>query len=171
MAAIGVVAVAGCADPTVFRADPAGEVVAPTSSAAPATPSCPAGGGAVTAGPVDAALGARAVTLFLVNCGSDPYAVQGYPGIGLLDEEHEQIAVQVLEEPDPIGNGAPGPEPLTLAPGEQARAVLLWRNTVELGLENSPGSFVAVIPAPGNEEHLVELDVDLGTTGRLAVGP
>jgi hypothetical protein len=175
MAAFVVLAVAGCADPPAPRADPAADVVTPTPSAdpAPATASCPADGGAVSAGPVDGALGARAVTLFLVNCGSDPYAVEGYPGIGLLDEEHRAIAVQVLEEPDPIGNGAPGPGPgpLTLAPGEQARAVLLWRNTVEVGLENTPGSFVAVTPVPGDEERLVELDVDLGTTGRLTVGP
>jgi hypothetical protein len=171
MATFLVLAVAGCADPTAPSADAAGEVVPPTASAAPTTSSCPADGGAVSAGPVDGALGARAVTLFLVNCGSDLYAVQGYPGIGLLDEEHRPIAVQVLEEPDPIGNGAPGPGQLTLAPGEQARAVLLWRNTVELGLENTPGSFVAVTPAAGKDERFVELDVDLGTTGRLTVGP
>jgi hypothetical protein len=171
MAASVVLAVAGCAAPTAPRVEPAAEVAPPTSSAAPVTASCPADGAAVSAGPVDGALGARAVTLLLVSCGSARYAVEGYPGIGLLDEEHRPIAVQVLQEPDPIGNGSPGPAPLTLAPGEQARAVLLWRNTVELGLENTPGSYVAVTPAPGGDEHSVDLDVDLGTTGRLTIGP
>jgi hypothetical protein len=169
--ALVVMALAGCADPMDQGTDPGTEVASPTSSAAPETSSCPAAGGAVSAGPVDAATGARAVTLFLVNCGSDPYAVEGYPGIGLLDEQQQPIAVQVFEEPDPIGSGGTGPAALTLAPGEQARAVVLWRNTVELGLENRPGSFVAVTPAPGEEEQVVELDVDLGTTGRLTVGP
>lgn len=162
-------ALGGCTNP------PAEGVGAPVDAATAAPTSaggCPASGVAVEAGPVDAAMGFRAVTLTLVNCGSAPYALEDYPGIGLLDEERQAIAVQVLEEPDPIGNGAvAGPASFTVAPGEQARTVLTWRNTVELGLPNTPGSHLEVTPSPGGEPQVVELSVDLGTTGRLTVGP
>ena len=121
---------------------------------------------------MDTAMGLRAVTLALVNCGSAGYALEGYPGLPLLDARRKAIDVRVIEEPDPVGSGAvSAPAPVTLAPGQEARAVLLWRTTVELGTEVTPGSCLGVRPSPGGDEQLVALDVDLGTTGRLTVGP
>jgi hypothetical protein len=121
---------------------------------------------------VDAALGQRAVTVSLVNCGSDHYAVEGYPAVELLDEQQQPIDVALEQEPDPLGNGTTeAPVALDLAPGEHARAVLAWRNTVELGSVPTPGSFVAVTPVAGEAGQVVALAVDLGTTGRLTVGP
>jgi hypothetical protein len=172
LVAVGVaLVVAGCMNPPAEGTGTSNSVASPTTPSAPET-SCPASGVAVSAGPVDAAMGARGVTLTLANCGSAPYAVEGYPGIELIDEQQQAIDVQVLEEPDPIGSGAViGPAPLILAPGQRAQAVLLWRNTVEVGREATPGSYLAVTPVPGDGEQLVELAVDLGTTGRLTVGP
>lgn len=105
--ALVALAPAGCADPMARGTDPVDEVTAPDSSAAPEPPPCPATGGDVSAGPVDAARRARAVTLVLVQLGVGPLHRRGLS------------------------------------------AVVLWRNTVEVGLENTPGSSVAVTPAPG----------------------
>lgn len=168
---VAALAVGGCVNPP---AESAGTPEA-SASAAPASSaqsSCPASGAQVSVGPVDAASGLRAVTLSLVNCGSAPYPVAGYPGLELLDEQEQAIDVQVIQEPDPIGNGAVvGPASMTLQPDQRAQAVLLWRNTVELGAVDTPGSYLAVTPSPQEAPQLVALDVDLGTTGRLTVGP
>jgi hypothetical protein len=176
-----VLAVGGCMNPPAEGAGAsdlsASESIAPESSASQTASStaqdaCPASGAQVSVGPVDAASGTRAVTLSLTNCGAAPYPVEGYPGLELLDAEQQAIDVQAVQEPDPVGHGAvTGPAPLTLAPGQQAQAVLLWRNTVELGAANTPGSYVAVTPTPAEEPQIVALEVDLGTTGRLTVGP
>ena len=122
-------------------------------------------------GPVDAALGVRAVTLTLLNCGSAAYAVSGYPGLRLLDQERSAIDVQVSQEPDPVARSAPAPGPFSLVPGARAQAVVLWRNTVELGSDPTPGAYLCVRPAPSEAEQALPLDVDLGTTGRLTAGP
>ncbi|SCX39001.1 Protein of unknown function [Klenkia marina] len=141
---------------------------APTTT--PAT-GCPDPGLATSVGPVDGALGLRAVTLTLVNCGATTATVEGYPGLRLLDEEQADLDVAVVEEPDPVGNEPGLPvTAVTLAPGGSAQAVLLWRNTVAEG-ENAPGSYLAVTAVPGAQEQLLTLAVDLGTTARLVVGP
>ncbi|WP_348519315.1 DUF4232 domain-containing protein [Blastococcus sp. TF02-09] len=166
-----VLAAGGCTDPSA-EADGAATSSASGTAPSTASDSCPASGARVGVGPVDAATGERAVTLSLVNCGSAPHPVTGYPGLELLDEERQPIEVEVVETPDPIGTGAvTGPTPLTLGPGQRAQAVLLWRNTVELGAANTPGSYLAVTPSPQEQLQVVALQVDLGTTGRLTVGP
>lgn len=166
LVAVGLVVV-GCMNP------PAESTSAPAWGTAPSPdrPSCPASGVAVSAELVDAAMGLRVATLTLANCGTLAYSVGGYPGLALLDEQQQTIDAQVIEEPDPLGSGAAGaPVPLTLVAGQRAQAVLLWRNTVEMG-EATPGSYLAVTPSPGEEQQVVALDVDLGTTGRLTIGP
>ena len=173
-------AAGGCMNPPAAATGTSDGVAAATSSEispSESSPSksgasCPASGVAVSAGPVDAAAGERAVTLTLVNCGSAPQTVEGYPGLSLLDEQRKVIDVRVIEQPDPVGSGTlSAPAPVTLAPGQEARAVLLWHNTVELGSEATPGSYLGVRPSPDGDEQLVALAVDLGTTGRLTVGP
>lgn len=169
-----VVALGGCAGPSTVRgsAAPAGGGTDDDPASASGGDGCPPAGVLVEVGPVDGAAGLRAVTLSLVNCGPSPYPVEGFPGLRLLDEQQDVVAVTVLEDLDPVGAGLDLPaELLDLAPGQTAEAVLLWRNTVELGLPNTPGSYLAVTPAPGATEQVVALDVDLGTTGRLTTGP
>jgi hypothetical protein len=142
----------------------------PTAGTAPAT--CPGSGLAVSAGPVDAALGLRAVTLTVLNCGSVAATVEGYPALRLLDEQRAALEVTVDQQPDPVGNDPGLPiTPVTLPPGGTAQAVVLWRNTVEVAEDNAPGSYVAVTAAPGDDEQAVSVVVDLGSTARLVSGP
>ncbi|GAB2803384.1 DUF4232 domain-containing protein [Streptomyces chlorus] len=140
------------------------------SSAGP----CPASGVRVYADEGSAAMGLRALSVHLENCGSGPYELHGYPEVQPLDEEHEPTdGVQVLHGGDAIasGTGAEGePQPLVLAPGESARAGLVWRNTVRHGTAvHAP--YARVRAKPGADWVTVVPELDLGTTGRLGVGP
>lgn len=59
---------------------------------------------------------------------------------------------------------------MTLKPGERAYAVLVWRNTTEAGTPvNAP--YVRVWAKPGARPVTVTPELDLGTTGKLGVGP
>jgi hypothetical protein len=123
----------------------------------------------------DAAMGLRVVGLHLENCGTHTYDLDGYPQLRLFDEEHEPVeGVRILHGGDSIatGTGADGtPRPLTLKPGEGARAGLVWRNTT--GMESAPvnAPYVRVVAKPGATAVTVTPELDLGTTGKLGVGP
>ncbi|MER6669882.1 DUF4232 domain-containing protein [Amycolatopsis japonica] len=58
-------------------------------------PGCLDTGVTVKSGPVEAALGHRAVVLTLTNCGTTPRTLTGYPGIRLLDKEKRPMNVAV----------------------------------------------------------------------------
>lgn len=157
----------------------------PTSTTAPpqtTIPPCPPSGVQVTVGDVDASMGLRVMGVRLTNCSTQTYTVTGYPEVTLLDEDQQPFDVQVLHGAEPItsnqgfctptGQFDAGPQPVTLAPGEQAFSSLVWRNltTDELDrLVNATSLLVA--PAAGDTPQ--ELDpsggIDLGTTGRLGV--
>ncbi|WNI24771.1 DUF4232 domain-containing protein [Streptomyces sp. ITFR-16] len=149
------------------RAVPAAE--APSGSGA-----CPPSGIRVTADRGDAAMGLRVVGLHLLNCGSADYGIEGYPALRLLDEDRDPVrGVRVLHGTDQISTGIggdPAPRPLTLRPGESAYANLAWRNTTQEGdAVNAP--YVTVTAKPGAAPVTVTPELDLGTTGRLGVGP
>ncbi|MFJ4471682.1 DUF4232 domain-containing protein [Streptomyces sp. NPDC089424] len=134
---------------------------------------CPASGVRVYADQGDAAMGLRVVGLHLENCGSKPYALNGYPEIQILDEDHEAVdGVRILKGGDAVatGTGADAPpRPLTLAPGERARAGLVWRNTTQFGeAVNAP--YARIRARPGAAPVTVVPELDLGTTGKLGVG-
>lgn len=135
---------------------------------------CPASGVRVYADDGDAAMGLRVVSLHLENCGPRPYALHGYPDVRLLDEDHEPVdGVRILQDGSSVasGTGADGPAlPLVLGPGEGARAGLVWRNTVRAGTPvDAP--YARVRARPGTDWVTVVPELDLGTTGRLGVGP
>lgn len=158
------VSVVGCTNPSV--APPTDNAsVAPTSDP-PSDPAvCPAAGVTISAGVVEAAMGQRAVTLDLTNCGDAPYTVYGYPALELLDAEQRPVTVTTLVGPE----GAvpdPGPTELVLQPGHRAVAVLSWRNTVTDGAAVD-AEYLTVAPAPGEEPQTLALYVDLGTTGTV----
>ena len=139
-------------------------------------PICPEEGIRVTAGPVNPALGLRAMDLTLENCGTRAYRVEGYPEIRLLDEDYQRLTgVTVIHGSGGIatvtGFDDP-PSPVTLAPGERASAGLLWRNTTSLG-GAAPVPYLTVAARSGSLPLLLTPDggLDLGTTGRLGVGP
>ncbi|KUN28359.1 hypothetical protein AQJ23_10815 [Streptomyces antibioticus] len=146
----------------------------PTAEASSASGPCPASGVHVYADEGDAAMGLRVVGLHLVNCGTAPYRLNGYPGLELLDEDHEKVdGVRILHGTDAISTGAGGggsPRPVVLKPGEAARTTLAWRNTTQAGdAVNAP--YVRVRPKPGAAPVMVIPELDLGTTGKLGVGP
>ncbi|MFE0776709.1 DUF4232 domain-containing protein [Streptomyces sp. NPDC058861] len=137
---------------------------------------CPPTGVRVYADEGDAAMGLRVVGLHLENCGTRPYRLKGYPRVEPLDEDHVRPdGVSVLEGGDAIASatGADGPpEQLVLAPGERAHAGLVWRNTVDSVTEgpvNAP--YARVWAKPGAAPVTVIPEFDLGTTGKLGVGP
>ncbi|MER6157777.1 DUF4232 domain-containing protein [Streptomyces sp. NPDC001868] len=147
---------------------------APTGSASPdATDACPYSGVRMLPGLVDAAMGLRAMSVTLTNCGKKPYTVNGYPSIQALDESGEPYGdVRVLRGTEDITTGVPDfrPHSVTLKPGESAETVLVWRNTVteaDVPAVNAPALRVA--PLAGRPAEILTPDggLDLGNTGRL----
>ncbi|MEV5655164.1 DUF4232 domain-containing protein [Streptomyces sp. NPDC052291] len=135
---------------------------------------CPSSGVRVTNDRGDAAMGLRVVGILLENCGAADYHLDGYPALRLLDEDREPVSgVDLLHGTDKISTGIGGsaaPRPVTLRPGESARATLAWRNTTTEGDPvNAP--YVEVTAKPGTKPVTVTPELDLGTTGRLGVGP
>ncbi|WP_018566577.1 DUF4232 domain-containing protein [Streptomyces sp. PsTaAH-124] len=146
----------------------------PTAEAPSETGPCPPSGVRVYADRGDAAMGLRVVGLHLANCGTRAYRLDGYPQLRLFDQRHRPVdGVRVLHGGAAIatGTGADGePTPLVLAPGESARATLVWRNTT--GLESDPvdAPYVRVVAGPGAAPVTVTPELDLGTTGKLGTG-
>ncbi|MYV45824.1 DUF4232 domain-containing protein [Streptomyces sp. SID2888] len=136
---------------------------------------CPRSGVRVYADDGDAAMGLRVVGLHLANCGTGVVHLNGYPRLQLLDEDHKPVeGVAVLRGGASIasGTGADGtPEALDVQPGERAHATLVWRNTVTGfdGAVNAP--YVRVWANTGAAPVTVVPELDLGTTGKLGVGP
>lgn len=151
-----------------------GEVTKVPAVEAPAEAggACPASGIRVTADDGDAAMGLRVVGLILENCGERDYALNGYPEVSLLDEDHEPVdGVEVLKGSGGIatvtGFDDP-PRPVTLKPGERARAGLMWRNTTGFGTAVDV-PYVRVRAGSGTDPVMVTPHLDLGTTGKLGV--
>ncbi|MBD0423487.1 DUF4232 domain-containing protein [Streptomyces sp. TRM S81-3] len=133
---------------------------------------CPSSGLRLTADDGDAAMGLRVVGLRLENCGSRPYSLDGYPALGLLDEDHEPVGgigiVPGGEGIALVGGFDDPPRPVTLDPGEAAVSGLMWRNTTGSG-EPVDVPYVRVRALPGADPVMVAPDLDLGTTGKLGV--
>ncbi|WHM40561.1 DUF4232 domain-containing protein [Streptomyces sp. BPTC-684] len=146
----------------------------PADEASEVSAKCPPSGMRITTDRGDAAMGLRAVGLHLANCGTGVVQVNGYPRLQLLDEKRRPLTgVRILDGTGAISTaGGPdtAPRPVTLRPGEAAYASLMWRNTTESGDPvNVP--YVRVTAKPGSPTVIVTPELDLGTTGRLGVGP
>lgn len=134
---------------------------------------CPPSGLRVATGPVDAAMGLRAMTLTLTNCGKRSYEVNGYPSVRVLDGAGTPLTgVRTVQGTDKVFMAPedPGPEPVTLAPGETARAGLYWR----MGAED--GTYLRVAPKTGRDAMNVrpQEPLDIGpenTLGTTAWAP
>lgn len=165
----------GGGDMKVTRAKVSGVTSVPAAEA-PAEPgTCPSSGINVTTDEGDAAMGLRVVGLWLENCGTADYHVEGYPLLALLDEDREPVDdVRIVRGSGGITTAVTGsddpPRPVTLRPGERARASLVWRNTTQAGVAvNAP--YVRVRAKSGAAPVMVTPHLDLGTTGKLGVGP
>ena len=133
----------------------------------PVTPTCSPLGLRVTAGPVDAGLGHRAVVVSVTNCGDAPREVTGYPGVEVLDAAGRPM-------PFTVAHGSsymvidPGPAPLVLQPGESAVTGVSWSATVTAG-GLTEGQALRVVPVPGDPGQVLPMWVDAGTTGEVDV--
>ncbi|MFC9428624.1 DUF4232 domain-containing protein [Streptomyces sp. NPDC056987] len=151
--------------PTLTPATP------PTTPSTPAA-NCPESGVRITPGLVQGAMGLRAMTVTLTNCGTRPYEVNGYPGVRVLDEDRAPYDIEVLKGTDGIhmAGPAPDPAPVTLKPGESARSGLTWR----MMSPDTSTTYLEITAAPGERPQTMEtLDgpLDLTDTGRLGTTP
>ncbi|MFD4528648.1 DUF4232 domain-containing protein [Streptomyces sp. NPDC058470] len=131
---------------------------------------CPSSGLRFHAGPVDGAMGLRAMTLSVTNCGEQPYELNGYPSVSVLDEAGDPIpGVRTIEgtEGVPMASDDTGPEPFTLGPGETAEAGLVWRMAAE------DGTYLRVAPDKGQDAVNVrpEWPLDIGPENILGTHP
>lgn len=137
------------------------------------TTECPAAGVRISSPGSSAAMGLRALGLELVNCGTKPYRLNGYPVLRLFDGDGDTIPVRVVHGAREITSGFDDPpRPLTLQPGERAGAAVLWRNLVtDPTVVATDGERLEVAPEVGGAAQVVGLDgpVDLGNTGRIGV--
>ncbi|MFI8264499.1 DUF4232 domain-containing protein [Streptomyces sp. NPDC085665] len=182
-------AVAGCDVPPAPPAAPGPSVlrppaptIAPTAAASPpaaaAAPACPEGGVRLLEGPGDAAMGLRVADVQLVNCGTQPYVLEGYPEIRLMDRKRAPVEVTVVHGADGITSAPTGvegvPQRIELRPGQAASLALVWRNLVtDSTVPAAEGWVLDVTPRPGAPRMELELrhSVDLGNTGRLGISP
>ncbi|WP_327009956.1 DUF4232 domain-containing protein [Dactylosporangium sp. NBC_01737] len=182
LAAAGVVAGCGTTpahptEPGVARPDvsiaPATPAPSPTLAVVP-TPGCLAPGAALSVGEVDAAMGLRAVTLTLRNCGTAAYTLNGYPVVDVLDADRKVLDVKVLDGTANVSSieryDGP-PKRVDVQPGATAVAVLVWRNLTTDAATVAKGAYLSVAPAEGRPRHTLVLMVDPGNTGKLAVSP
>ncbi|MCX5378351.1 DUF4232 domain-containing protein [Streptomyces sp. NBC_00091] len=136
---------------------------------------CPEGGVRLLEGTGNAAMGLRVGEVQLLNCGTRPYLLAGHPDLRLLDREERPVEVSVGQGSNGVVSSTgldSAPQPVTLRPGESASVSLLWRNLVTDGTP-AEGWVVDLAPKPGAPRLRLRLTVpvDLGTTGKLGVGP
>ncbi|MFD9358783.1 DUF4232 domain-containing protein [Streptomyces sp. NPDC060031] len=138
---------------------------------------CPEGGVRVLEGSGNAAMGLRVADVQLVNCGAQPYVLDGYPDVRVLDKQRRPVEVAVGHGSNGISTGSgldSAPEQVTLQPGQAASVGLLWRNLVtDSAVPAAEGWVLDIGPRPGAPRQTLVLthSIDLGNTGKLGVGP
>ncbi|MFJ8822980.1 DUF4232 domain-containing protein [Streptomyces sp. NPDC102467] len=159
---------------TVSPAPPYGSVEVPGAAKAtePVGP-CPDSGMRITAGDANAAMGLRALTVTLTNCGEAALQLYGYPRLKLAEKDGTPVdGVRVIEGTEDITTAQPdaGPARLTLRPAEAAVTVLVWHNTYD-DTTNPPVTVDRVTVDPqlgrGTQTLVPDPALDLGSTGRL----
>jgi hypothetical protein len=147
-------------------AGPGGHAAGPATPTAPGTPATVPASAAVTSAAVAAcaasglrvsvdgsasdSLGHAAGTeLVLTNSSRHTCALDGYPGVRLLDSRH-QVLHTVAHRGSTWWANDPGRRPADLAPGQAARAALAW---TAAGSSAVSASYLEVTP-PGSGTHL-----------------
>lgn len=136
----------------------------PTPTKPPKT--CPPSGASITAGPVEPALGHRAMVVTLTNCRAKTLTLNGYPEIAVLDGKRAKLKVSVVHGSSYMATD-PGPRKIQLRKGESALAAVSWSNTVEAGLDKGEGSFLSVARGKGDTPVIWPEWLDLGTTAKV----
>jgi hypothetical protein len=129
--------------------------------------SCPPSGGAITVGPVDPALGHRAATIKLTNCGPKTLTVDGYPEVAVLNAKRARFKLTVAHGSSYMAID-PGPTRIRLAKGESVLASVAWSNTVTSGDDNK-GSYYAISWRQGVAPVIWPEYIDTGTTGKITL--
>ncbi|MEV4973002.1 DUF4232 domain-containing protein [Streptomyces scopuliridis] len=165
--------------PAAVASEPSARLSAEPLPGRPASPEpwaatgpgrCLASGVAFSHGEVNAALGIRAVSIRLRNCGTKPYRVNGYPEIGVLDEDRDRVGLKLIHGNESTGAADDqGPRELTLAPGESVVSVLQWNNRITESGAHATGSHVVIAAAPDEERDTLPLSLDIGSDGELRV--
>lgn len=145
-----------------------GRAEPPPETAVGAAPVC-VQGARITAGETNGAAGLRATGIELHNCGKQPFDVDGYPVVDVLDAERVRLDVRAVHGDDQTGRGPVAPVRITVRPGESVRASLVWRNLTTGAAVT--GAFLSVAVAAGQPRHELPMVVDVGSTGRVSVGP
>lgn len=167
-----VVLVAGCGTEVASRGAPPPATPVPTGEATggpiptPPPKVCPASGAQVTVGPVEAALGHRAVVLTVTNCRPATLTLDGYPEVAVLDYWRKPLGTTVAHDSSYMAID-PGPKPVRLRKGQTALAVVAWSNTVADGADPQTGQFLKVAARTGESQAVWPVVTDLGTTGKL----
>ncbi|SEQ47957.1 Protein of unknown function [Lentzea xinjiangensis] len=141
-------------------------------------PSCDAGL-LFTTGFTEAASGLRVMDVEVVNCGTEPVHLNGYPQVRLFDEQWRQLAVEIVEGSGGIASVEgfdDAPQPVAVRPGERAKSAFLWRNTHTSVDPPQVGSHADIAAGPGGAWQSLRpvspergVLIDLGSTGRMGV--
>ncbi|MFD5825795.1 DUF4232 domain-containing protein [Lentzea sp. NPDC060358] len=132
-----------------------------------------------TAGATEAASGLRVMAVEVLNCGTKPVQLHGYPQVKLLDEGWQPLTAEIVQGSGGIASVAgfdDAPQPIAVAPGERAKTAFLWRNTHTSVDPPQVGSHVDIAAAAGGTWQTLApaspergILVDLGSTGRMGV--
>ena len=150
----------------------------PTTPAAPTTvraptptpppPTCPASGASITVGPVEPALGHRAVVVKLTNCRSTPINLNGYPDVAVLNAHRRKMNLTVARGTSYMAID-PGPTRIRLRKGKSALAAVAWSSTVEVAEDKASGTYLAVARRSGDHPVIWPVSTDLGTTAKITL--
>ncbi|GAB3817815.1 hypothetical protein GCM10028799_22790 [Kribbella italica] len=171
---VAVVLLGGCGTEVASQGAPPPATPVPTGKASggpiptPPPKVCPASGAQVTVGPVEAALGHRAVVLKVTNCRARTLTLNGYPAVAVLDYGRKPLGITVAHDSSYMAID-PGPARLRLAKGQTALSVVAWSNTVADGPDPETGQFLKVAASKGDAQAVWPVVTDLGTTGKLEV--
>jgi hypothetical protein len=120
----------------------------------------------------EAAMGLRAFTVALVNCGTEPVRLEGYPAAAILDDAGAPLAVEFNEGLTVTHlDSEPAVAPVTIEPGEEASTALFWRNLQTSYEAPLNGSSLTITPGPGHRPQTVPVHIDLGDTGVVDLYP
>ena len=170
----GVLLVGGCGTEVASQGAPPPTTPVPTGRATggpiptPPPKVCPASGAQVVVGPVEAALGHRAVVLTVTNCRAETLTLKGYPAVVVLDYWRKPLGTVVAHDSSYMAID-PGPGRLRLGKGQTAVSVVAWSNTVADGSDPVTGQFLKVAASKGDAQAVWPVVTDLGTTGQLEV--
>ncbi|MGW2228575.1 DUF4232 domain-containing protein [Streptomyces formicae] len=143
----------------------------PADAPSAGTPRCPESGVTMSPGMVSAAMGLRAMSVTVTNCGKGVRRINGYPDIRVRGLDKQLFRVNVLKGTEPVTTmDDPGPRRVTLKPGESAYTSLVWRySAVDAATLEGSGVYVEIGTGKGAARQTIQPDggLDIGETGML----